>query len=88
MAEKEIEHLIENLKLEKRRYVELEKKLGDSNSCITCSQQKSLEITLVKTKTKLDELDFSDFDKVCRNFVYLTFSFFLWFSLFPSMFEG
>ena len=69
MAENEIEQLTENLKLEKRRYVELEKKLADANSCITCSQQKSLEIALAETETKLDGLDFSDFDKVCRTFV-------------------
>ncbi|PON73385.1 Kinesin-like protein [Parasponia andersonii] len=69
VAEHEIQHLTENLKLEKTRYVELEKKLEEAKSCGTCSQQKSVEIALVETernfnqREKLNGLGFSDFDE-------------------------
>lgn len=65
MAEHEIQHLTENLKLEKTRNVELEKKLEDFMSCCTCSQQKSAEAeTQFKPRVELNGLDSSNFNKV------------------------
>ncbi|XP_030481465.1 kinesin-like protein KIN-6 isoform X4 [Cannabis sativa] len=69
VAENEIQHLNENLKVEKARYVVLEKKLGGAESCSNSSLQKSVEIALVETGTnvnhsgKLNRPDICDFDK-------------------------
>ncbi|XP_062100315.1 kinesin-like protein KIN-6 isoform X2 [Humulus lupulus] len=69
VAENEIHHLTKNLKLEKARYVALEKKLGDAESYSNFSLKKSVEIALVETETnlnykeKLNRPDICDFDK-------------------------
>ena len=65
MAEHQIQNLTENLKVEKTRNVELEKKSEDIKSCCTCSQQKSAdEETTLKPRVELDRLDSSNFNKV------------------------
>ncbi|XP_021668069.2 kinesin-like protein KIN-6 isoform X2 [Hevea brasiliensis] len=49
VAEKENGNLNENLRSEKSRYIELEKKLEDFKSCCTCSKENSVEALKVDT---------------------------------------
>ncbi|XP_024030295.1 kinesin-like protein KIN-6 [Morus notabilis] len=75
VAEHEIQHLTENLKLEKTRNVELEKKLEDFMSCCTCSQQKSAEAeTKFKPRVELNGLDSSNFNKSTADLCSFNFS--------------
>ncbi|GMN35815.1 hypothetical protein TIFTF001_005546 [Ficus carica] len=75
VAEHQIQNLTENLKVEKTRNVELEKKLEDIKSCCTCSQQKSAdEETTLKPRVELDRLDSSNFNKSCVDLCSFNFS--------------
>ncbi|KAF3446797.1 hypothetical protein FNV43_RR11977 [Rhamnella rubrinervis] len=56
-AENEIQSLRENLKVEKARWRELEKELGDFKSRCTCSQESSVEVTSVGTDRNFDPQD-------------------------------